>query len=576
MAGPAAAAGGWEISGDIVFADTYVGDTSAPSTITITNGTGAAADPAVTFTPYGSANGSIAASTDCPGLLEPLASCSITATFTPVSAGFFNGSLDTRVDGLQYLINADGTGLSPFSVSPESITATTTPVGSVSAPLSLSITNVSGTARPLTYSTRGPSLAQVPTPEWVATDSCGSSLAAGASCTISFVFAPTSIGAHQSQFMIDDLAGDPTHIINLQGTGSPWYSVSTTTINFGRVAIGVSKFGTLELTNISSTAHNPSAFMSNVTNPQIGFTNNCGTGTLQPGASCTVTFSLTGATAGAVGVDAIFTVGGEPHPLRLEANVVAFLAPSAGLSGGAAVEGTPITLTYVPPFMGSDEPYSYSYDFEDDGIFEVTDSAFSSFEFPASLSADNGTIAIGTRITGSSGAYAQTFLLIDIANIAPTAWITGPTTGIAGTPLTLEVGADDPSPVDAAGLFDYTVDWGDAGVASTLSGPADPPVSHTFTKPGTYTISATATDKDGGMSLATTHSVTIAAAAAPSVVKITPPGQQRASGGVSPRTLPRTGLDSTEPFGFGALCLLLLGVAGVTATGSRTRRRLHR
>ncbi len=89
---------------------------------------------------------------------------------------------------------------------------------------------------------------------------------------------------------------------------------------------------------------------------------------------------------------------------------------------------------------------------------------------------------------------------IAITNAAATATITGPSTAMVGVPVTLKVGADDPSPADMAGTFEFTVDWGDGTPVVSLTGPADPPVTHTFTTPGTFTVTATATDPDGATS----------------------------------------------------------------------------
>src|SRR5262249_21381926 len=54
--------------------------------------------------------------------------------------------------------------------------------------------------------------------------------------------------------------------------------------------------------------------------------------------------------------------------------------------------------------------------------------------------------------------------------------------------------------------------WGD-GTTQTVSGPAGGvQVKHIFTTSATYTVSATATDKDGGTSSAATQAITIVAA----------------------------------------------------------------
>ena len=90
--------------------------------------------------------------------------------------------------------------------------------------------------------------------------------------------------------------------------------------------------------------------------------------------------------------------------------------------------------------------------------------------------------------------------------------MTGALTATAGVPFTIKVGADDPSSADMAALFDYTVDWGDGSPVTTVSGPADPPVTHTYATAGTYTASLTSTDKDGGTGEPLTIEVIVEAA----------------------------------------------------------------
>ena len=56
-----------------------------------------------------------------------------------------------------------------------------------------------------------------------------------------------------------------------------------------------------------------------------------------------------------------------------------------------------------------------------------------------------------------------------------------------------------------AGTFTYTIDWADGTPAVTVDGPADPPITHTYIAPGTYTMSATATDPRCGPATTSRH-----------------------------------------------------------------------
>ena len=87
---------------------------------------------------------------------------------------------------------------------------------------------------------------------------------------------------------------------------------------------------------------------------------------------------------------------------------------------------------------------------------------------------------------------------LTVTNTAPDSVLIGDLTATVGVPFTIKVGADDPSSADMAALFTYTVNWGDGSPVLSVDGPADPPVTHTYTAPGDYAASFTATDKDGG------------------------------------------------------------------------------
>ena len=158
---------------------------------------------------------------------------------------------------------------------------------------------------------------------------------------------------------------------------------------------------------------------------------------------------------------------------------IANVAPTATLANdGPVAEGSTATVT----FSGQSDPsaqdlaaLTYSYDFDDDGTFEVVDSASDSAVVPASFIADGpATYTIRGRVADDDGGSLDLTTDITVTNTAATATITGPSTATVGVPVTLKVGADDPSPGDMAGTFAFTVDWGDGSPIVTASGPADP------------------------------------------------------------------------------------------------------
>ena len=91
---------------------------------------------------------------------------------------------------------------------------------------------------------------------------------------------------------------------------------------------------------------------------------------------------------------------------------------------------------------------------------------------------------------------------VAVANVAPTPALSGFTTGLATQVLTYTAFATDPSTLDQAAGFAYSINWGDGTpiqtVAATAGNGSGVSLSHPFTKAGTFTVTLSATDKDNG------------------------------------------------------------------------------
>jgi len=151
------------------------------------------------------------------------------------------------------------------------------------------------------------------------------------------------------------------------------------------------------------------------------------------------------------------------------------------------------------------------------------------------LGIDNGpaTFTVTAQLA-QSGTTVTATAQLTVTNAAPTVTITGPSAATIGVPLTVKIGADDPSSVDAAGTFTYTADWGDGSAVQTVTGPADPPISHTYTSAGQYTATFTAADADGGQSSGGTCAITVAASGSSGTgTSGTGPSTQGSSGSTS-------------------------------------------
>jgi hypothetical protein len=118
------------------------------------------------------------------------------------------------------------------------------------------------------------------------TNTCGSSLAANANCTVSVTFTPTAIGAATGTVKVSASSGDTT--VNLSGTGQGTKLVaSPTAVDFGSVSTASSLVKTVTLTNNGNIATTKLSFSlpTGVTE-----TDTCGQA-LAAGTSCTATLT---------------------------------------------------------------------------------------------------------------------------------------------------------------------------------------------------------------------------------------------------------------------------------------------
>jgi hypothetical protein len=99
-----------------------------------------------------------------------------------------------------------------YKVSPTSLAFGSEMTNVASAPLSVTVTNTGAVSLPITNITLS-----TPSP-FSQTNTCGTSVAVGASCTVSVVFNPTSVGSATTTLSLN--AGGTTSTVNLSGYGS--------------------------------------------------------------------------------------------------------------------------------------------------------------------------------------------------------------------------------------------------------------------------------------------------------------------------------------------------------------------
>jgi len=199
--------------GSLAFGTTFTGHVSPPRSVTITNEGNAdlivsqatAADPFAV-----SENG-------CTAPVAPAHTCTLSVTFLPTASGAGNGSLvvSSNASGGDVTVGLSGTGLpsAPIaSLSAESVSFGSLAFGTTSGARTVTLSNVGQAALGIQSIEAQGDFAQ--------TNDCGASVAEGASCTLTIVFAPTVLGPRAGTITLADNASGSPRTVTLSGVGT--------------------------------------------------------------------------------------------------------------------------------------------------------------------------------------------------------------------------------------------------------------------------------------------------------------------------------------------------------------------
>jgi hypothetical protein len=206
----------------LVFSVTQVGTSAATKQLTVTN-TGTAAltwsNPAVSIS--GAGAGSYSQTNTCTKALAVNADCVITVTFKPKAAGALSATVKIadNVSGSPQTVPLSGTGtLAAVSLTPASLTFASTKVGTtLSATQAITLKNTGTGLLSLTGS--GISIAGTNATSFLQKNTCGASVAAGASCKITVSFKPAVTGSLSATVSVADNAAGSPQTVKLSGIG---------------------------------------------------------------------------------------------------------------------------------------------------------------------------------------------------------------------------------------------------------------------------------------------------------------------------------------------------------------------
>ncbi|NLS97836.1 MAG: cadherin-like domain-containing protein, partial [Planctomycetaceae bacterium] len=105
---------------------------------------------------------------------------------------------------------------------------------------------------------------------------------------------------------------------------------------------------------------------------------------------------------------------------------------------------------------------------------------------------DNGNYTVTVTVDDAAGVQGSDTLVVTVANVAPTLVSSGDSTVDINATYTLSLSSADPGDDT---IQNWEINWGDSDPEPVTGNP--PSLTHTYTTPGYYTISATATDEDG-------------------------------------------------------------------------------
>jgi sugar lactone lactonase YvrE len=434
------------------------GVASAPQAMTLTNTSQVPITLGAPLFNYNSTGAFTVLSSTCPtspATLAVNASCVYNVTFTPLTgttsySSSIQADVTTGSYGYTTAITLSGTlAAAPIASLAPAIAFPSTIQGKTATAMSTTLANT-GTAA-LTIS----SVALSDMVDFsITVNTCGTSLAAGSTCTISVTFTPAAATAYTATLTVTDNAATSTQSIAVTGTGLAATPTATLTgIAFPNQAVGTTNTLSATLTNSGTGA----LTLSNTTVTGSGFalaTGSTCTTTLAAGSSCSinVTFSPTAATAYTGTLTVTDNATGSPQTATL-----------TGTGTAAQAVLSPTSLTFPSTTVGATSS-SLTTVLSNPGTATLTIGGVTL----AGANAADFTIVNGCGATLAAGAgcnISATFTPLSAASFTATISVADSATGSPQT-ATL-TGTGTPTPVPIATLSPASVAFGNQNVGTT-------------------------------------------------------------------------------------------------------------
>lgn len=200
----------------LAFGNVLTNLSSDPAIVTIRN-TGSASLPITGISLSTPSPNPFAQTNTCGAALSPGASCTVSVTFSPLLAGTSTATLSISAAGGAGIktVSLSGNGVAPsYTVSPSSLSFGSQALNTTGSPISVTVTNTG----PLPLPVASIGLSGAGANAFAQSNTCGSLLSTGASCSVSVTFSPVSAGTATSTLDIN-IDGSVTSI-GLSGSGS--------------------------------------------------------------------------------------------------------------------------------------------------------------------------------------------------------------------------------------------------------------------------------------------------------------------------------------------------------------------
>jgi trimeric autotransporter adhesin len=306
---------------------TNVGTTSSPQVLTV-SALGSAQIANIT------ASANYSEADNCPATLTNAQTCKMYVYFAPTSSGSIPGSVTINSNGLFSPVSTVYlTGLgSAIKLTAGPLNFGNVLVKTTSAPQSATVTNAGTSAV-----TMGTITLTETTDYKISSNTCpasGSTLAGGASCTISVTFSPLSTGVKRGAIVINDSDPSSPQLVGFTGTGTSKVTLSPAIIQFATTAVGATSSATkITLTNSTGASLT-------LGNPAITVT-----GTFAVASGTTCTNSLVIANAGTCIINSVF----KPTKVGFATGTISVKDSDVTSPQTVAVSGNGTGIRFTPP-----------------------------------------------------------------------------------------------------------------------------------------------------------------------------------------------------------------------------------